>query len=136
MKRFLIFILLAAILGAGFGFYEYNRPHKGMDQMSTDFKINAKQLFLEFENNEAAANKKYLDKVIEVSGTITNITEDENGGRSITLESENIIFGVIGELDPSEKHSKITLQKGKEITMKGICSGMLSDVILVRCTII
>ncbi len=136
MKKYIKYLFLLAILVAIFGFYEYNRPHKNVSHMSTDFKTEASQLFTEFEEDETAANAKYLDKVIEVSGIISNITAEQEEAQSITIETENMMFGIIGELDPLSTHKTNDLKKGDRVTLKGICSGMLSDVILVRCVIL
>ena len=58
---------------------------------------------------------------------------DEEGRTSITLESGSEMFGVICQLDNLTKHARTNFKEGEEIKLKGICTGVLMDVVLVRC---
>jgi len=95
MKKYIKYILLLAFVGAAFGFYMYNKPHKSISKAKTDIELSANQLFSDFELNEVEANTKYLDKIMEVEGKIKEISKDENGMTSITLEAGSEMFGVI-----------------------------------------
>ncbi len=136
MKKYLLFFFLLAIGALGFGFYQYNKPHQNMEQAGAAFQINATQLFAAFEKNEKAAELKYLDQILQVSGEITNVSQKADGVQTITLQSEHLLFGVLCELDPLSEHPENKLKKGETISLKGICTGMLSDVVLVRCVIL
>ncbi len=133
MKKYLKYILLLTVVG-GVGFYFYsNKPHKNMTKAAVEMQLSSIQLFADFENNEEEANGKYLDKIMEVSGKVKEISLDEEGRTSITLESGSEMFGVICQLDNLTKHARTNFKEGEEIKLKGICTGVLMDVILVRC---
>ena len=132
MKKILFSLGILGLIGLAIGLYVYNKPHKNIEKSAADFKIEANQLLTEFEANESEANKKYLDKLIEVTGTVREMSSDEEG-ISVILESENPLSGVICQLDNLTTHKKTSFQTGEKVTFKGLCTGMLMDVILVRC---
>ncbi len=133
MKKYLKYILLLAVVGGAFGYYMYNKPHQNMTKAVAEMQLSATQLFTDYDNNEATANGKYLDKIMEVSGTIKEVTTDENGMTSLTLESGSEMFGVICQMDNLTKHDRTDFKEGEEVKLKGICTGVLMDVVLVRC---
>ncbi len=113
----------------------YNQSHVNVSEVSPDITLLSQDLLNDFENNELEANSKYLDKIIEVNGIISNISTNKNKG-IITLSDKDAMGGVICHLS-SEEHTKImSLKKGQNIKIKGLCTGYLMDVILVKCIII
>lgn len=133
MKAYLKYILLIFAIGGLVGFYMYNKPHKNMTSAEIDVKMNAPQLFEHFEKDESLANQKYLDKVIEVSGLVTAVNVEKDGTTSVTLDTDNSMFGIICQMDNLSKHKRTNFKTGEQVKLKGICTGMLMDVILVRC---
>lgn len=133
MKPYLKYVLLLAIILVGIGIYVYNKPHQNIHKTKPDFELEASELFSQFETNEASANEKYLDKVVQVSGEVKEVNTDEAGQVSITLDAGNLMFGIICKLDELAKHKRSTFQPGEKIKLKGVCTGMLMDVVLVRC---
>jgi hypothetical protein len=133
MKKFLFSFGLIGLIGVGVGLYIYNKPHKDIKKSKPDFKIEASQLLAEFEENETEANTKYLDKLIEVEGTVREVSLDDEGNVSVILESENPLSGIICQLDDLATHEKESFDPGEKVTFKGLCTGMLMDVVLVRC---
>jgi len=133
MKPYLkyIFIGLAAVVV--FGIYMYNKPHKNVGRAKPDFSMDAKALFTDFEEREEESNTKYLDKVVQVTGVVREVVVDDEGKVSVTLDTGNDFFGVICELQETSKWTKEDFKAGQEVTFKGLCSGMLMDVVLVRC---
>lgn len=133
MKKYLKYILFLAIVGGALGFYMYNKPHQNMLKAVADMQLSATQLFTDFENDETQANTKYLDKIVEISGVVKEVSKDENGMTSLTLESGSDMFGVICQMDNLTKHQRTDFKEGEKIRIKGICTGVLMDVVLVRC---
>ena len=133
MKKYLFSFGLIGLIGAGIGLFMYNKPHKDIKKSNADLKIEANQLLTDFEENETEANATYLDKLIEVTGTVREVSKDEEGNVSVILESENPLAGVICQLDNLATHNKTSFELGENVTFKGLCTGMLMDVVLVRC---
>lgn len=130
-KILLILIAIAVVTGAAGGYYLWNKPHKNMSKADAVHSVDANALLKEYESDEAAANAKYLSKIIEVKGEVAQVLEGEN--TTIVLATENGIFGVKCELDPHSKVEFPTYKAGDQVTLKGECTGFLGDVVLVRC---
>ncbi len=133
MKKTFILIGILALVGFMMGLYIYNKPHKNMNRTSADINIEALELFQAYEGNEEAANQMYLDKVIQVQGTIRAIEKDETGQVNVTLDTGSDLFGIRCQMDELSDPANFSALKGEKITLKGICTGMLMDVVLVRC---
>lgn len=133
MKAYLKYGLLLAVVLIGVGIYMYNKPHQNIKKAKADFELEATELFSQFETNEANANTQYLDKVVQVTGSVKETGTDDEGQISITLDAGNSMFGIICKLDDLTKHKRTSFQPGEKVTLKGVCTGMLMDVVLVRC---
>jgi tRNA_anti-like len=132
MKRYLYVALVFAILAAVYGYYEYNRPVKGIENEKPDIVVEAAALLTEFESDETNANKKYFDKIVEVSGTVAKVSTVD-GKKSIYLNAGSDLSFIICELENTSDADKISV--GQQTSIKGKCTGFLSDVILVQSVI-
>ena len=133
MKKILIPLVVLAAIGVGVGYYMYNKPVASLERKKADVVTTADQLVMDYESNEGTANEKYLGKVVEVSGTVAEITNEE-GKQKVILGTSNPISNVICELE--DKKAPANLKAGESIKVKGMCSGYLSDVILVQSNIV
>ena len=132
MKRILYLILAIALAGGAIGYYLWNKPHTNMQSVKTDLAIDAAALFNEYNADETAANAKYLDKVIAVSGKVKETSKAEDGTIKVSLDTGSD-FGVLCELDPLSKHPRTDFTDGETVTFKGNCTGLNFDVQLTRC---
>lgn len=133
MKKILITLIVLAVIGASYGYYMYNKPVESLENKEANVTISADQLIADYEADEKNANDKYLGKVVMVSGKIAEITNEE-GKKKVNLETSNPISAVICEMEESKKTEK--LKAGDMIKVKGMCSGYLSDVILVQSVVV
>lgn len=95
-------------------------------------KVSAVQLFNEYKSNEVAADKKYRDKIIEVTGTVVEIGKD-------MLSDEPNVKLAVGQNDMGlsdvtctfrSKHTDelAALSKGQDITVRGKGAGFILGV--------
>jgi tRNA_anti-like len=133
IMKYVKILFVIAGLGIITGFYFYNKPVKSTKSKNADVVIRSEDLFNEFSNDENAANNKYLDKIISISGEVTNIA-NEDGLSIVTLKTNSDMFGVICKIEQNEDKVK-TIKAGDKIKVKGACTGMLMDVVMVRCVI-
>jgi hypothetical protein len=128
-KQILISIITIIIIAAGFAYYYvfvYSKG-KGHDVSNkTGIEITAIQIVKEYQSSDSTANAKYLNKIIEVTGKVIESKLNQDSLLTITLQSADMMSNVF-----------CTLKKGispppseSTITIKGICAGYLSDVIL------
>jgi len=129
----ILFCIVAGILLAS-GLYFKFMPDKNYEKVKADYTLNANNLLTEFEANETKANKKYMDKVVEVKGTIAEITKDQKGATVVALRNADAFSGVLCTLNESSKIQSYNV--GQAITIRGVCTGMLMDVVLNKCVII
>jgi hypothetical protein len=139
VKKIIAFsLLLIVIIGGGVGIHLYNKPHADISKMPPDFILDAKALFDEFDSEEANASQKYIDKVLQVHGTLVESNTNTDG--SVILSLEDVFFGVSCAFDRTMVSSLATkleqLKPGEEVTIKGQCDGMLTDVKLSHCTLV
>src|SRR5260221_9333950 len=64
---FLVIILAAGVVG-WYGFKEYIRTNKDLENVNADVKISATDLIKEYEKNDSLANIKHLGRIIETNG--------------------------------------------------------------------
>jgi hypothetical protein len=125
------FIALSGILAA---LYLYNLKHTDMAKAKPDFIITATLLQKEFEDDEAAASSKYINKILEVTGTIASIKPADKQIISISLNTASGLSSIICTFEAINDPSR--LRNGDEITLRGECSGFLMDVLLNNCALI
>lgn len=131
-KNILISGIIGILVGALVGYFMYNKPHRNIATEKTDFTVSANELFDAFDENEKEANAKYLDKVIEVSGVVIDVENNQEGNSVVTLEAENaMIGGVLCTLKSGE-----SLLSESKATLKCKCTGFLTDVVLTNCTVL
>lgn len=123
--------LLALISIAGLIFYYlYSKPVDSLENVKPSATLTADSIFQLFEQNEAKSNELYLNKVISVSGKIQNVLADTSGV-AITLQTSSGLFGVTCKMDETNLDvSQYT--EGQTVKIKGLCTGYLMDVILIR----
>ena len=128
----LIAIVLIICAGAGFAYYEYNKPPLTAAEMSA-VPVSAVDLFKNYATNEQQANQFYLNKALQVSGTVIDVKQDSSSQSSqIILDGGDPMFGVACTLDAVQQPVK----PGDHITIKGICTGFLNDVILIKSVLV
>lgn len=139
MKR-LTYILgiciLMGVLLVSFVFIKmYNKPHKDITSAHPEFVVTVTELVEEFQTDELEANQKYLDNVLQVEGVVADISTN-NGKSVLTLRQEGSSTQVICTLDVSENKKVLQLKEGQQVTVKGVCTGFLWDIMLVRTIIV
>lgn len=129
-------VVLIGVLAVSFVFIkQYNKPHKNVLEATPEYVVTAAELINEFESDEQQANEKYLDNVIQVEGVVANITI-ANGNSILTLSASGAMGTVVCTMEPSQNKKVLGIDKGATITVKGICTGYLMDVMLIRSVIV
>lgn len=129
---------LPALLLGGLFAYQMTQPKGLMDihSAATELSINASSLYEDFEADETEANAAYSGKVIEVSGELNAIEEDKSGRFVLSLSANNPLGQITCNLAPDETRPDGLSTIGETVTVKGVCTGYLFDVVLDNATII
>ncbi|OWY22185.1 hypothetical protein C7N43_22325 [Sphingobacteriales bacterium UPWRP_1] len=132
MKKYILIAILAiGAIGAYIGKTMYDKPVASTADVKTEVQIDAATLFTEFEQNEQSAGDKYNDKAIAVKGTVQGVTTE--GDKTTVMLNGGDMGGVSCEMQ--DKTGVDNLKQGDAVTIKGVCTGYLTDVILVRCVL-
>jgi len=125
-------VLLAAL---AFGYYEYTRGNPDLANAKPEVCIAAPALMNEFSQNEAQANTKYLNKVTCTRGVVKSVDTDHTGSVSVSLDAGDPIADISCQLDDRHLDEGQKIHTGDTINVTGVCTGMLTDVVLVRCSV-
>ncbi len=131
-KVILIVILLIGLGGAIGGYMYYNKGHRDIADEKPAFTMESTALFSEFENTEAEATKKYMNKVISLSGKVGELIVKDTT-INIVLRKGDDFFGVNCSMSKSTFKAAKMLKVGGNVKLKGVCDGYLDDVVLSQC---
>lgn len=132
-KRFFFIGGILLLILIGWSIYLYNKPHSNTAGLEADFRISAADLYAAFQKDEAASNKKFMGKVIEVNGPVAEI--DTGSGNTNILISASATGGINCSFSNAGFVEAESPKKGNIITIKGRCTGFLMDVNLVDCVL-
>lgn len=137
-KFYTYWLLFSAglILFGGYFFIEnlFKSSEKNLEKESALVSINSDDLVTSFFNDEAKSNKHFTGKIIEVTGSVKEISFI-NERITLILKSNINSFGVICDINTTQLEKIVQLKKNQKIIVKGICKGFLKDVILLNCYI-
>lgn len=134
-KRFLIAGVILVILVAYMGWHwMFRAADTSVASKKTEVVIEAGALIKAYSSNEDSTNTLYLNKVVAVTGNIDNITEKDQE-ISVYLKKKEESMGVVCSFYKNEL-DKNSIKIGQVISVKGICTGFLMDVILTKCSIV
>lgn len=130
IKFLLIALLSLAIIGMISYFSFMNAPKASSKGKKIELSIPATELFQAFEQDEAASNEKYMSKIIAVTGILQEMEEDRNGAPVLFLQTGEDFAGILCTLESSQKEKAAVLKMGDPVTVKGVCTGMLMEVVI------
>jgi hypothetical protein len=134
VKIALAFVSLLILGGILAGLTLFTKKHKDLQKVNPDFVISAVDLQKEFESNESASTAKYVNKIIEVSGTIGSVKSGEENILSVALKTESDFSVVICTFASGADQANFT--DGSQVKIRGECSGFLMDVLLNNCVVV
>lgn len=112
--------------------YPYFKPHTDTAAGKPDYVISPSALLSEYETDEAKADIKYLDKIIEIEGIIKKVTTLDNGS-AITIDTGDDMSAITCEFESVA--AVASLKEGARVKVRGLCTGKLMDIVLARCTV-
>jgi hypothetical protein len=124
-----------AVAGIAIAYSLYNKPHREAGNKAPDLQVQATGLYTMYTADEARADSLYLDKVLQVEGIVKEVLTSENGDKVLMLESAGP-FGISCTMAGSKAGAVAAVKAGMPVKVKGICNGMLMDVVLVKCVLV
>ena len=112
-------MLLLVVVAAIIGYRMYSKAEPDVTQDKADVMITAKALVEAFEKDTAAARRQYIDKIVEVSGTVKSV--DTSG--AVVMGEEGTPSEVVIGLDRRHLTDAAQLKAGSTAVLQAICSG-------------
>lgn len=129
LKTIFLAVVLLAVIAIGYvWFFIWNKPQTNVEQ-AKGIQVEAKLLFQSYRTNEQQANATYLEKIVEVTGEVKSVSTNTEGFTVVLLKAEDPMFGINCTIE----QKGVIVNEGETITLKGICTGYLTDVVLIRC---
>lgn len=116
----------------------YNKAHMDIEKAPVHYSLSAEKLFEQFVEDPIGANERYIGKVLEISGDVKTIEQQESQRIAVYVFSEGMFGdeGVRCVLLPHIYKDVEHIQLPEQITIKGLCVGFNdTDVILQQCSI-
>lgn len=129
MKKVVIIISSLFILFSAVTWYLFNIEFDKTQNINPVYKLSSVQLIQEFDKSNSISNKKYSDKIIEISGEANDIeyADTSINIKMITTETSSyIIFSFQSDNMAAAK----TIKKSDRVIIKGSCSGAIYSEIL------
>lgn len=101
-------------------------------------KVTAAQIVGDYKDNGVAADAKYKNKWVEVSGVVDTIDKDILDTPYIALKSYQyaIVDRIQCMFSRGDEAQLAQVSKGQEITLRGNVEGKLGNVIIRKCEIV
>jgi len=137
-KRYWIGIPLL-LSGAGwYGYNQWNKAPESLAQKEAQHVMDAQSLLSKFQTDYAGSNHKFVNQIIEISGTCTNVeSRFESTGDTVQF----VYMGGKGSGDilcQLESPKGSLPRKGDPIQCKGVCTGyddLTGGVLMNRCVL-
>ena len=126
-----IIIAIALIAAIAFGVYYYvfvySSQHRRQVQSETGIVITSDSLVAKYQADENLANSLYLNKAVVVTGNLLSIDKNQEGKTTLVIGSSDSFSNVSVTMIST---AAIIQKVGESITIKGLCTGALSDVVI------
>jgi tRNA_anti-like len=134
-RRFpkVFWLLIGPVLA--YGSYKYGEKyvmgetHTTTEQVKPDYTVDALALIKEFTANDTAANKKYLDKMLVVNGTISAIEIQADSTSTIKFADSTGSYAIFS-VEKNQLNQAKNSRTGDPVSLKGVCSGSIFSEIL------
>jgi hypothetical protein len=99
------------------------------DDIKADYCLSVIDLLREFVLNDTAANKKYTEKMLQVTGTVSAVDIAADSTSTIRFEDSTGPYAIFS-LEKSQVNKIRNTKAGDMVSVKGICSGSIFSDIL------
>ena len=127
--------LLAVFIGLAGGSVDTDSGAQKVASQAAAYTLTADQLYSEYDSNQVAADAKYKDKVVEISGSIGGIGKDITDTAYVIIGGTGMLNGVQCMFPKGQETAIGNLSKGQQITAKGEVSSKIGNVLVRNCTI-
>ena len=120
-KRYFLIGFAALVILTAFVIYDrvFNAAHREIAKETTEFSIPADNLQFHFADNQVKATAKYLNRVLETSGSVTEL-----GTNTMVLENRVQVYFL--------NNAEQDISLGDTVNIKGRCVGFDELLLLIK----
>lgn len=129
LKPLLITVLALIVIGGGVYWYVASEKFSDTKDRKATYTVNAADFIREFQQNHAAANKKYTDQIITVNGRVAEV---EAADTTLNLKFVDTTSGSYAIFAFQQQHlaEAKKVKPGDSVSVKGSCSGSIYSELL------
>ena len=133
MKKFLLYLLVAALFGALLYWILSQKPIGRTTVAKPVATLTVEELYRQFYEDENLANEKYLNKSIRISGPLRDVVRNPAGYTTVVLESGRATAHA--RLNKEAGLAQLELNVGDDLTLVCTCAGLVEAVELRDCRV-
>lgn len=122
LKSIILLVIIVVLAFAGGVLYVFTKKFTDITKEKVDYTISAFDLINEFKNNDSLANKKYAEKIITVTGLVTEV---ESADTTVNIKMADTTSGsyAIFAFQQQNLTEAKAIKEGDKVSIKGSCSG-------------
>lgn len=128
-KKLLWAGLIIVVIGAAIYWYVATEKFSDTKDRKSAFRVSAIDFIREFQQNDSAANKKYIDKIVTVTGRVSEIEPADTTLNLKFIDSSTGSYAIFAFQQQHLAEAR-TVKVGDSVSVKGSCSGGVYSEIL------
>ncbi len=143
MKKLLRIALILVVIGtvAAVVVWQFyvNKPHEDIENAKVDYSMTTAEIWKQYTADEKSAGLLYNDKVIELSGIVGRVVNNDTLVTVAFIMEADSMFGdrsISCEMLKKYNDEAKALTKGTTIKIKGYCAGYIGDIKFNKCSIV
>ena len=129
LKSIILAVIIVTLAFAGGIWYVFTQKFTDTEKEKADYTINAFDLIKEFKNNDSLANKKYAEKIITVTGLVTEVEAADTTVNIKMADTTSGSYAIFAFQQQNLTEAK-AIKEGDKVSIKGSCSGGVYSQIL------
>jgi len=121
--------LALLLIGGGIYWYIATDTFSDTSDRKAEYSLKVEDFLKEYKDSSESANKKYTEKIIEITGTVT-ATEPADSTINIKMADTSGSSYVIFAFQDQHLDEAKSIKTGDIVTIKGSCSGGIYSSIL------
>lgn len=122
IKKTLAIAGILLLVSIGVIWYLFSKKYEDTATVKAEYSLPASQLLQEFKTNLVEANKRYTEKIVTVTGRVTEI---ESADTTVNIKMIDTTSGdyVIFAFQSQDMKAVKQIKEGDSVSLKGSCSG-------------
>ena len=122
LKSIILAGIIVAVAFTGGIWYVFTQKFTDTTKEKADYTVNAFDLINEFNKNDSLANKKYAEKIITVTGLVTEVEAADTTVNIKMADTTSGSYAIFAFQQQNLTEAK-AIKEGDKVSIKGSCSG-------------